>query len=71
MKHFIYPIIILTLVFSACKSEGKKNKVTQAETTSLSGKEVCSFVVGNSSPNSGSYVVTASEEDAFAFDDAF
>lgn len=69
MKNFIYPILILTLIFSACKSEGKKNKVAQVETTGLSGKKVCSFVVGEGSPNSGSYVVTASEENAIAFDD--
>ena len=36
---------------------------------SLSGTQVCSFNVGKGSPNSGSYVVKAKEDEAFAFND--
>jgi hypothetical protein len=39
------------------------------EDLSLSGSQVCSFVVGSGSPFSGSYVVSASEDQAFAYND--
>jgi hypothetical protein len=35
----------------------------------LTGSQVCSFVVGTGSPNSGSYVVSALEDEAFAYND--
>jgi hypothetical protein len=39
------------------------------EEAKLSGSQVCSFVVGSGSPLSGSYVVSASEDQAYAYDD--
>jgi len=39
------------------------------EETSLSGVQVCSFTVGSGSPNSGTYVVDAQEDQAFAYND--
>ena len=41
----------------------------EEETVALTDSQVCSFSVGKNSPNSGSYVVTALEENAFAYDD--
>ena len=41
---------------------------TEEEIT-LSGSQACSFVVGSGSPLSGSYVVSASEEQAYAYND--
>ena len=35
----------------------------------ISGSQACSFVVGPGSPYSGSYIVTATEEEAFAYND--
>ena len=41
----------------------------EEETVALTDSQVCSFSVGKNSPNSGSYVVTALEGNAFAYDD--
>ena len=42
---------------------------SQEEEASLSGSQACSFTVGTGSPNSGTYVVSAQEDQAFAFND--
>jgi hypothetical protein len=39
------------------------------EQSALTGSQVCSFVVGTGSPNSGTYVVSALEDEAFAYND--
>ncbi len=39
------------------------------EQSALTGSQVCSFVVGAGSPNSGTYVVSALEDEAFAYND--
>jgi hypothetical protein len=42
---------------------------SEEEQVTLSGSQVCSFVVGSGSPNSGSYVVSANEDETFAYND--
>jgi hypothetical protein len=42
---------------------------SQEEEASLSGSQVCSFTVGTGSPNSGTYIVSAQEDQAFAYKD--
>ena len=42
---------------------------SEEEQPALAGSQVCSFVVGKGSPNSGSYVVSAIEDEAFAYND--
>ena len=39
------------------------------EESELPGSQVCSFAIGSGSPLSGSYVVIAAEDQAFAYDD--
>ena len=41
----------------------------EEEQPALTASQACSFVVGTGSPNSGTYVVSASEDEAFAYDD--
>ena len=41
----------------------------EEEQPAMTGSQVCSFVVGTGSPNSGSYVVSASEDEAYAYND--
>lgn len=43
---------------------------SEEEQVTLSGSQVCSFVVGTGSPNSGTYVVNALEDETYAYDDA-
>jgi len=42
---------------------------SEEEQPALTGSQVCSFVVGTGSPNSGTYVVSALEDEAFAYND--
>lgn len=42
---------------------------SEEEQFALTGSQVCSFVVGTGSPNSGTYVVSALEDEAFAYND--
>jgi len=42
---------------------------SEEEQVTLSGSQVCSFVVGTGSPNSGTYVVNALEDETYAYDD--
>jgi hypothetical protein len=41
----------------------------EGDETELSGSQACSFVIGSGSPLSGSYVVNATEDQAYAYDD--
>ena len=42
---------------------------SEEEQVSLSGSQVCSFTVGSGSPNSGTYVVNALEDETYAYND--
>jgi len=42
---------------------------SEEEQVTLSGSQVCSFVVGTGSPNSGTYVVNALEDETYAYND--
>jgi len=42
---------------------------SEEEQVTLSGSQVCSFVVGTGSPNSGTYVVNALEDESYAYND--
>ena len=42
---------------------------SEEEQITLSSSQVCSFVVGTGSPNSGTYVVNALEDETYAYDD--
>ena len=42
---------------------------SEKEQVTLSGSQVCSFTVGSGSPNSGTYVVNALEDEAYAYND--
>jgi len=42
---------------------------SEEEQVSLSGSQVCAFTVGSRSPNSGTYVVNALEDETYAYND--